>query len=234
MFATYDPEFQAEALLLKAIDLDPNFAIAHALISDMYTVRYLYTGNKEHLETARRAARKSMDLDPAEPWANFALGLALTYMRPLPEAGHYLKQSITLNPNDGFFLAFYAMWLNFSGRTDEALRKIEEVLVRDPYGHEWFWDMQATILAVAKRHQEAIESFSRMKSLPPWSCCYLAISHAELGRTAEAQDCLASFRTLGPGTTPAGFIEERQPYADATTRSWLTGVLRRLETAAQS
>jgi tetratricopeptide (TPR) repeat protein len=56
---------QAEPFLRRAIELDPNFADAHAMISALHTTKYFYDRQTQHLEDALAAGRRALDLDPA-------------------------------------------------------------------------------------------------------------------------------------------------------------------------
>jgi TolB-like protein len=219
---------QAEPLLLRAIEADPNFANAHALISMLHTIRYMNYGDARYLDEALASARRALDLDPDESRANHALGLVLTFLHRMDEAGHYLKRAIALNPNEVYPRADYANWMNYVGMTDDALREIEEVFRRDPYTADWFWDIRGSIEVSAGRYQEALGSYRRMKAVTPSGQCYQAICHVELGQIAEARDCLQRARLGMSGRTLESFIESRHRANPARARQ-LLDALRRAE-----
>ena len=117
------------------------------------------------------------------------------------------------------------------GDTVGALREIEEAQRRDPYAHDWFWNVRGQIETVAGKYAEALRSFHRMKSTPPWAHCYLAICHAELGQIAEARACLQQYRETNPGRAPSDSWRI-DPYANVDTKNRLIDALRRIEAAA--
>jgi TolB-like protein len=217
---------QSEPFLLKAIELDPNLAIAHAMLAHLHCVRFYHTGDRRHLAEALVAGQRALDLDPEEPWASYALGCAFQFSRRSDEAKHCFDRAATLNTNEVTFLAGEALWLVFNGHAEPALQQIDEALRRDPLAHGWFWDIRGTILAIAGRYREAIDSLRRMKPLAPWSHCYMAICHVELGELAEAKAILEHLRTVCPDRTPEEVLSI-EPYADAATWQRLIGALRR-------
>jgi TolB-like protein len=137
-FGSDPTAWRAEPLLVRAVELDPNFADAHALMSVMHTIIFLQNTRRVHLGRALDFARRALEIDPVGPLTNFSLGYVLSFMRRTQEAGHYLRQSIALNPNEAYFRGEYANWMNYSGDTAGALREIYEAFRRDPYGNDWF------------------------------------------------------------------------------------------------
>jgi TolB-like protein/class 3 adenylate cyclase len=199
LFINYDTSFECIPFIDKAIELDPDFAIAHAMRSDTYCFQHGKDGRREHLDQAMESARRALALDPDEPWANYAMALVLTRFGRLGDAGHYHERSYMLNPNDAYMNAVYASWMIRMCRFDAALQKIDEALLRDPYAYDWFWDVRAAALALGGKYEEAVECFRRMRStaqIPPLMYCFRAICHAELGDLAAAREAIAQCRRL--------------------------------------
>lgn len=231
LFINYDTGMQSVPFLEKAVELDPNFAIAHALLSDTSIFAFQHSGQPASMERAQTEARIALDLDPQEPWANYAQGLVLKWKGQLREADHYFRRAIALNPNDAYILAVHASLLSLMGEHDAALQTIDEALRCDPFAYDWFWDERAMVLARAGRFQDAIDSFSRLKNpdaTPPLPNCYQAICHIELGQTREAQAALERCRRAGNGRTP-GEVFDREIMADPAVARRLKAALRKAE-----
>jgi TolB-like protein/Tfp pilus assembly protein PilF len=234
LFINYDTGLQSIPFLEQARDLDPNFAIPHALLADTYCFRHGYDGRREHLDQAHEAAKTALALDPKEPWAHYAMGLVLCRFRRLSEAGPYFERAYALNPNDVYAMAVFAGWLSRMDRNDEALTMVDEALRRDPYAYDWFWDERAIILANAARFQDAIVSFSRMKSrnaVPPRSYCYQAICHIELSQVEAARAALDHCRATGNGKMPEEILAD-EPFGNPETAGRLMASLKRAVAAA--
>jgi TolB-like protein len=92
----------AIALLEEALQIDPSFARAHSRLAALHAVSSEYLGadfEASH-ETARRHARRALELKPdfAEPHA--VIGLTLIQQRQLVEGRRELERALELGPSD--------------------------------------------------------------------------------------------------------------------------------------
>ncbi len=191
----YDTVVQAEPYLRKAIELDPKFAGAHAVLSFVESIKFYWSYDPKHLESGLRLAKAALQLDPEEAYGHLAVGFALMYMRRLREAEPSLERAVALNPNDPFILSIRSLWLNYVGRFDSALAELQQAQRRDPFAVGWFEDFFGIILTGAGRYREALASYSRMATIPPWSLVCLTICHAKLGETRHAKEALAKLKS---------------------------------------
>jgi len=230
VFTPHAGAFVAEPFLMKALELDPNLGVAHAMLAHLHCVRFYYDGNWDHLTNALASAGKALDLDPEEPWPNYAQGISLLFSRRFGEAEPYFEKALALNGNEVRFLAGHALFLGYMKRTDLALREIDEALRRDPYSHEWFWDVRGAALTAGDRYLEAIDSFRHVKRPPPWCVCYLAVCHALVGQMAEAKAMLAKFHEMSPGRTLEELMS-KEPISDPESAKRLIDAARRTDQA---
>ena len=194
----YDTVLQAEPLLRQAVGLDPGFAAAHALLSFVESIKYYWDDRKSRLESGLQMARTALQLDPEEPYGHLAAGFALLYLRRFGEAEVSLDHAVALNPNDPFIRTIRGLLLNYTGRPDQALSEVDEAQRRDPFAVGWFEDFLGIVLTTAGRYREAIASYAKIASVPPWSLIYLAISHAELDQLEPARAALAKLKAYRP------------------------------------
>lgn len=234
LFINYDTSLESISFLEQARDLDPNFAIAYALLADGYCFRHGLDRRSEHIDQALVSAKRALALDPQEPWAHYAMALVLCRLNRLDDAGSYFERAHALNPNDVYILAVYAGWLSRMERNEEALARIDEALRRDPYAYDWFWDQRAMILVNVGRYEDSIESFKRMKSfdtVPSRSYCFQAICHIELGQIDSARLAVERCRNGSNGKTPEEILAE-EPYGNPETAARLMASLKRAVAAA--
>ncbi len=120
----------------RAIDLDPNYALAFAGLADAYAFLGSSTGGlppKETYPKAKAAALKALEIDKALCEAHTSLGFSkLLYDWDLAGARRAFKRAIRLNPayapaHDG-----YSFYLRAAGRYEEAVRESKLVLKLDP------------------------------------------------------------------------------------------------------
>ena len=140
----------ARRMFDRAIEIDPNFARAHAGIADCCSFLYMYwDGSNANLE--------ALELDPASAEAHTSRGVALTLRRDYPGARREFDLALSLNPV--LYEAHY-----FYGRACFTEGKFEDALLH--YRNAWRVrpeDYQAILLsmdALAKlgRHDKVLEA----------------------------------------------------------------------------
>ena len=126
---------RAIALFKQAIDLDPNFALAHVGVSDIYFVMssYAYLSPKEAIPQATAAARRALQIDPELAEAHSSYASALTVELNWVEAEREFKRALELNPNVAEIHYRYGLeYLAPLGRFDEAITEIKQSLELEP------------------------------------------------------------------------------------------------------
>ena len=115
--ATYDRALQ---MFNRAIEIDPNFAAAHAGTADLSAYAYMYYGKDEaDLKRADRASQQALELAPESAEAHASRGLALSLQERFEEAEKAFATAIRLDPK--LFEAHY-----FFGRCCWQQGKLEQ------------------------------------------------------------------------------------------------------------
>ncbi len=119
----------------QAIELDPDFALAHAGIADSYTLmaHLGYLSPEEAFPKAEEAAYRALAIDDrlAEVYSSIAM-IKVVFSEDLVEAEQDLLKAIELNPNCAAAHQWYALVLNVTGRSEEALREQQLAEELDP------------------------------------------------------------------------------------------------------
>src|SRR5205085_2467338 len=110
---------------------DPSYARAYAGLADSYALLGGYTGDPqtEFIVKARAAALKAIKLDGrlAEPHASLAV-IAQNYDWDWQNAEREYREAIRLDPNYATAHHWYAQFLCYRGRFDEALAESNRAL----------------------------------------------------------------------------------------------------------
>jgi len=144
----------------RAIEADPQFALAWAALADAYNMDTVYseTPTAESVPKARAAAMKALEFDDTLAEAHTALGwIRLTSDRDWKGAEHAFQRAIELNPNYARAHNHYGGLLAALGRFDEAIAAKRAGTALDPLSAP-FHAATAWILHFAGRHAEAIAS----------------------------------------------------------------------------
>ncbi|UCG51095.1 MAG: protein kinase [Candidatus Latescibacterota bacterium] len=119
----------------SAIEIDPDFAAAYAGLADAYMTMgsWGFLKIQEAYPKSMRFARKALEIDDdlAEAHATLAL-LRYTYSLDWRGAESGFKRAIEIQPSYATARQWYAQYLLFSLRFDDALEEINRALEFDP------------------------------------------------------------------------------------------------------
>lgn len=120
----------------QAIKLDPRYALAYAGLATTYKELGLrgFLTPKEAWQKVQEAALKAVELDDTLAEAHAALSTA-KHARDWVGAGKEAKRALDLDPNSAGVNRGYALYLAYSGRSDEALeyaKRAEDLDSRNP------------------------------------------------------------------------------------------------------
>ena len=167
----------------QAILLDPNYGLAYARLADSYGLLPFYTSvlPKEAFEKARSAAKKALDIDATLAEAHSALGFINMYYDWDWEAAETeLKRAVQTKP--GYVTAhhWYAEYLTWMGRHEEAISEISRAIELDPISPLINY-MKAYILFYARQYEKSIKQCHVTLELDPnFTMPYLGIGKAYL------------------------------------------------------
>ena len=191
-------------LIAKAIELDPNYAMARALLAEaLYSQAVLGWTEFTDRELARGAdeARKAIALAPDEPDGHRALGRIHLARAEYDQAQHALKRAIEINPSDANALAVWGGLQSFSGQVAEAIGSLQLALKLDPtLEPNYVFDL-ALAYYLARQHEDALRIAERgLARYPDFPMFNLpaAAAAAQLGRKEQAARYVEALRRRLP------------------------------------
>ena len=189
---------RAKLLLKRAIELDPSYAHAHAILSYAYATQFFEDVQWETIREALACAQKALALDGTDYLCHASMGFALTYFEQFDVAEVHLDKAVELNPNSIYAAGGRANLLARVGRTREALDIVDLATQRDPLLADALWELRSIILFQEKRYEEVIRSTIHKNSLQHWDHAYLAAAYIRLGREQEARAEAAEVLRMKP------------------------------------
>ncbi|MCZ7546614.1 MAG: tetratricopeptide repeat protein [Anaerolineae bacterium] len=216
--STRRPELYNEALayVLKALEIDENFADAHAFLAEIYA-------DQARFAEAEIAAQKALEIDPDNYKARRNYGSVLEYQADYEGAADQLEQAIRLNPklpylrihlarlyfvlgkvNDALDLLLQAVqitggdaqsyywlghgYLQYQGDYPSALSNFETCVEVDP-DYRPCWERLGGLLIFQQEYDRAANAYARaidLGSTRPSVFYYAAISNQLIGRCDNA------------------------------------------------
>ena len=214
--------------LERAVKSDPGYAEAWACLANIYIDehRIHYEARPDPLGRALDAARRAVDLDPANQRARHALAAAYFYRHELDAFFAEAERAIALNPNNAFVLADIGHSLMFSG-DGQGTALVRKAMKLDPLHPTWYYFAVALDHFDRGEYQEALAA-ARKLDMPGyfWRQAYLAVIYAELGRQSEARSALKELLRLYPGFTIDKYVEEARKwnFRDERIRQWVAAL----------
>src|SRR6266487_4240995 len=154
----------------KAIDKDPNYALAYAGLADSYTLLpYFGAGSpEESFPRAKAAAEKALALNDTLAEAHTSLALVLlAYDLDFDGSIREFRRAIELNPNYATAHHWFGIGpLMRSGRFDDAIAECKRAVELDPLSLINNADLGGTYRS-ARRYDEAIEQLRQTLEMDP-------------------------------------------------------------------
>ena len=157
------------AYLRRAIELEPNFALAHAWTLHGYTALANF-GFRRPLDVrsqATAAAETTLRLDSQLAELHSGLGaFALTFTWDWDEAGRELRRALALKPNDRDAHELYGFYLLAMGRLREGATELQRAIELDPLSHNTIVNLGLTSIYL-RDYAGGIEHCRRALRLKP-------------------------------------------------------------------
>jgi tetratricopeptide (TPR) repeat protein len=198
---------EALRLFYKAIELDPEFASAHAMAAYCYAWRksngWMVDQERETAEAVRLAFRATglgKDDAVALCWGGFALARAAG---DLDNGIAFLDRAIEINPNLAAAWGFSGRTRVYRGEPETAIEHLAHAMRLSPLDWETYGFQGSTAYAhlFSDRYDEASiwgeKAFRENPNFLP-VCIIAAASNALAGRMKEAKTALERLRQIDP------------------------------------
>ncbi|UCF40702.1 MAG: protein kinase [Gemmatimonadota bacterium] len=181
----------AREMFDRAIEIDPDYALAYAGLADCCSFQYMYWGFKpDDLETAETASRRALELAPELGEAHAARGLVLSLRAENEAARVEFETAIRLDPRLFEARYFYARTCFQEGRLEEAVRLFGEAAnVREDYKARFFVAQSLAALGregeAEAAYRQAFDVAARYLELNPDDAHAFSMGAVSLCRTGD-------------------------------------------------
>ena len=158
----------AEANYKRAIDLDPDYALAYSGLADLYIYNQKGLSQLEAIPIARDYANKALSLDSTLTEALTTIGfIQSAFDYDWVNAKKTLQRAIAINSNYPTAHLFYGNLLQYtSENTDEGLSEIKKALSLDPLSSNLNYVLGRNFY-YARKYDSAYEQLKKTVALDP-------------------------------------------------------------------
>ena len=162
---------EAQRLLRRAIELDPNLAEAYGFLCYAIVVSMTYFGtepSEDTLQEALTVGRKAVELDEQDALMRFTYGRALLAAKAYGDAIAELEIAIDLNPYLAPCYCGLGDLLAYEGRFDEAIPYFQKAIELSPHDPlRWaFYSYRALAHIFARQFDQAHEWARKATRVP--------------------------------------------------------------------
>lgn len=176
----------------RAIELDPEFALAYVSLANTYlTLNYFYEGYdiEESVVLAEPLIARAVSLVGETSESSAALGLLRFRQNDWPTAERAYDRALALEPNYSYVYRLYGRLRWSQGRRDEALEMALKAVALDPFYAPANFDV-ARYNDVLGNFDEALDRYLRIVAFKPdfaYAYVYIAaINYMVFGRADES------------------------------------------------
>jgi adenylate cyclase len=196
----------AREMFERATEIDPGFAGAWAGLATAH-VHLHGCDNEPHLEKARRASARALELDPSSAEAHVAAGQGFSMEQHYGEAAMEFERAIELDPTLFDAHYYYARACFKNGELEKSLQLFEQAkgLRPEDYESAYLIGLVLTQLgradAARDAQKDALERVTKYINLNPQEArpyVLAAGALARLGRRERAKECIDRAQSLAP------------------------------------
>ena len=214
---------EVKRLLEKAIDLDPEYAFAWALMAGCNSriaddPKCPKEKRIKALELTKECAEHALRLDPACSKGYVMLGLYHLNARDYDAAEYNANKAIEMSPNHANDLGVAAGILNKCGNPEIALERIRKAMRLSPVHPIWFLMNLGQILRVLGRYNDSIDVITKMiRRDPDFDEGHIGLADilGEVGRTEEAKSAATKVLRINPSFSIEAYTRNLR-YRDPT------------------
>ncbi|TNF78442.1 MAG: tetratricopeptide repeat protein [Acidobacteria bacterium] len=221
----------------QAVELDPGYALAWAGIADSYILLGFYSvlTPEEAFSKAKEAALEALAIDDSLAEGHLSLAFArILYDWDWQGAGQAFQRTFELNPGYATAHHWFAEYLAFQGRHQEAIEQARAALALDPLSLI-INVLMGWVLYYARRYDESIVKLEETLELDPEFApaeFWLGQAYEQQGRFEQA---IAAFERAveSSGRSPMMLAALGRVFADQGRSDRASELLEELERTAE-
>jgi adenylate cyclase len=201
---TLEDARNAVAWFDKAIEIDPDYARAHAWRSCSRANLGRWS-SEDCLDECVESAERALALDENDAEAHRIMGAISTYLRQWEKARFHFERALSLNPNNSFIVARTGELYNFLGEPEKALEMVTRAIRLDPFLPDYCRELEVAALYCSGDFEGACRSAGYLTRMTRRSAAYRAAASVHLQDDTETAEAAKEVLRLDPRFSASGF-----------------------------
>ena len=206
-----DEQERARDLLEQAIELDPGYSQAHALLANVYLAEHRFGSNPrpDPIGRALRMARRAVELDPQNAYAHCWLAIVHFFQHENESFEAEAQRALALNPNDAETVAEIGHFYICMGHFERGIALTRQAVALNPLHPGWYHFSFAHYHYDQRDYAQVVADIEKA-DMPNFYWTYLvkAAALGQLGKTERAAEALARMHELKPNISARDEIEK--------------------------
>jgi TolB-like protein/Tfp pilus assembly protein PilF len=217
---------EAERLLRKSLEIDPQLARAYVGLAYVYEYRIdlgLGTSVADNLAKLMESARNAVRLDPNDGESQLVLGHAYAYQGMADQALVQFAKAEALAPNNADVLILIAWFLPQFGQPDRAVELVETALQLNPNYPYWYNQGLRLVYFFGGQYDKSVKYSKLIKAPFATDYAYLAAASAMAGDMAGAKAAAADTARLDANWSVEQYLSDGGGYPDDVVMPFIEG-----------
>jgi len=202
VISNQEKDFQAALRMFeKAIEIDPNYALAYAGLVWAYESHFVITGDERDRDLVLKNSEISYELDPNLAQTNAAMGWSYYTRGEYDKTYQSYKRALEINPNVSEINHIVGLFFRHLGLYPQAIKYHSRSTEIDPFLIWSQGDLARSFLRTGEFEKSTVH-FKKALEIAPNSVSYLC-SYVNLlimmKKHAEAEEILARAEKINPG-----------------------------------
>ncbi len=196
----------------RAAELEPNYARAHAWKACSLSNLVSWSPDEidfDWFDECTTSVSKALEIDANDPEAHRIMGAIKLTQRDYQASKYHHDKAKSLCPSDYYISAKCAEAYTYMGEPEEAHEEIKRATRLNPFCPDIIFEDEGVINFWLGKYDDALESFSKLKSPTNKSLFYSAATQSKLNNLDKAKECFTQ-AVAQSGQTLDQFMESQK------------------------